>query len=281
MKELYQCEINKINNKTYHIYNYNSKMHLEIGLKEYNLLLNSDDEFIQYLKNMNFFKKPILRNKILNYKISIIKSNFKKNIYTDFMEKLIWICLMFSLLWFTILYNPKIHITIQGNIFEYYIIVFISLLLHELSHWLFSINRNVMIPEIGINFKCLLPLPMMYTDGTGIRYISNYLDRICCVYSGILINILILSSSYILWYYTKEITFLNIWEINVNIILFNIAWYLKFDGYYTLSFFLGNDVLSNQNLNIEIKIIKIIINVVQIIFFLYVIYSIIGGFIWK
>lgn len=281
MDKKYKYESNLLNDNTYHIYNYNSSMHFKIGKKEYELLINQDEEFISYLEDLNFFKKKKLKNKIFNFKIPVLKFNFKKNKFSILIEKIFWISLMISIVLFTYNYNPKISFVFSSNYLIYYFIVFISLFLHELGHWLFSVNRNVLIPEIGINFKYLLPLPMMYTDAAGIRYIPKYIDRLICVYSGILINIFLLSSSYIIWMYTKNNVFLDVWEININILLINVSWYLKLDGYYMLSFFLGNDEISNKKVTGKKRIIKTVVTIIQIAFFTYAIISILGGLLWK
>lgn len=73
-----------------------------------------------------------------------------------------------------LLFFPKnIKVINELNIWIVILMGLFSIIMHEIGHLVSCINRNVMVTELGINFKMFIPIPLMYTDATGMKYLKN------------------------------------------------------------------------------------------------------------
>lgn len=123
-------------------------------------------------------------------------------------------------------------------------------ILHELAHGL-SLRRNGgLVPEAGISFLVLFPLP--YVDATDAWTLSRK-KRMYVTASGMLADIFLASVGLLLWYYLESGALANVAFALVllgfaSVIVFNANPLLKFDGYYLLEDALDSPGLSRRSL---------------------------------
>lgn len=229
----------KIDNKNWHIYNISTKKHILIGDKEKKLLDNKDEAFCEFLRNSEFNIKD--KESILNLKFPILTKFIAKNFVTILLEKIILIIsslLFVSFLIWTIIFHFSFTIKIEINFFEYYLISILSIFLHEIFHYIFLINRNVMVPQIGFRIRFLIPLLSMYVDSTGMSFI-NKKSKIEILFSGILAHLNIYLIFFFLNLIFNKKILLNIATVNLFLLLFNGLWNWSLDGKQIIKVFLN------------------------------------------
>lgn len=108
--------------------------------------------------------------------------------------------------------------------------------LHELAHGLSLRRRGGDVPEAGVSFLVLFPLP--YVDATDSWTLPRK-DRMHVTAAGMLIDVLLASFGLLLWYHLESGVLANLaFTLSLlgfaSVVLFNANPLLKFDGYYLL-----------------------------------------------
>lgn len=122
--------------------------------------------------------------------------------------------------------------------------------LHELAHGLALRRRGGEVPEAGVSFLVLFPLP--YVDATDSWTLSRK-DRMHVTAAGMLIDMLLACIGLLLWYVLDSGVLANLAFTLVllgiaSIVLFNANPLLKFDGYYLLEDALDAPGLARRSL---------------------------------
>lgn len=119
---------------------------------------------------------------------------------------------------------------VGGSIF----IFFLSLFIHELGHMLTALYYNLPVPELGIMFYCFAPCG--YVDISALNTLKAKWPRLNILLSGIFMNTTLLAVGLLLYCLNlNNQVGLVLILVNVSLIIANLMFYLKLDGYYILT----------------------------------------------
>lgn len=274
MKNLNKIYVAQKVHRGWHIYSKKSLNHYFFENMEYEKLkyldLNPDVEFYNYLKSIHFFKK---KQKWYDFKIPIVKVNKKLKFKTLWN----WFFMIITFIILVLLALPisrKFFPSYTNNYVNTFVIVFLSSFLHEISHWLSANYCNVYSPTMGINFKWFLPMP--YTDLTGISYLTSKNKKIFIILSGIISNVYIVLISYICSWFTNINIFNDIFYANLILIITNLMFYIKLDGYYIIELFLEEKIISYSKNDFKLNKLLPIRIFMYILFLIFIVLTILG-----
>lgn len=224
----------------------------------------------QYIEN-GIPTKPLEENKGVQYKLlAILKKiikvfTFKKGIiYPDknlHNDKIIFKGFYFSIIYlslpiliiglFMAIANESINTSFTAPPMYLFIPFFlISISLHELSHIIVAKRNGANIAEVGI--RLIIFVPCIYSSILGISYIQSKIKRILISAAGILINLQIAGIGLIFTVFTSGAAYnFFIWLtiLNLMLVMLNLIFLLKFDGYYILSELLNEKRLQKNSLS--------------------------------
>ncbi|GMQ56279.1 hypothetical protein AN1V17_06720 [Vallitalea sediminicola] len=126
----------------------------------------------------------------------------------------------------------------------------ISISLHEFAHIIVAKNNGAHIAEIGL--RLILIVPCIYSSIVGISYIESKMKRILISAAGILLNLQVAGIGFILTAFTSGNTynfFLWLSMLNLMLVMLNLIFLLKFDGYYILAELLNDKKLKENSLS--------------------------------
>lgn len=126
----------------------------------------------------------------------------------------------------------------------------ISIFFHEFAHIIVAKNNGAHIAEVGI--RLILIVPCIYSSIVGISYIENKIKRILISAAGILLNLQVAGIGFILTAFTEGNAnnfFLWLSMFNLMLVMFNLIFLLKFDGYYILTELLNDKKLKENSLS--------------------------------
>jgi putative peptide zinc metalloprotease protein len=151
------------------------------------------------------------------------------------------------------IYNYSFHSSANSfeDIFITYILLFGILILHELGHSFAAKKYNVDVKEIGFGIYYILPV--FYVDlneawklEKSKRVIINLSGIYFQLFSGILLFLLSVI------FKNQSNILMNLYFINLSIVILNLNPFLKFDGYWILSDLINeNDLNTTSNLVIK------------------------------
>ncbi|GKX30351.1 hypothetical protein SH1V18_28310 [Vallitalea longa] len=217
--------------------------------------------------------KKVLRYKVVSIMKKIIKIlTFKKGIiYPDknlHNDKIIFRMFYFSIIYFSLplffigllisIATASINTSFTAPPIYLFIPFFlISISLHELSHVVVAKKNGANIAEVGL--RLIIFIPCIYSSILGISYIENKMKRILISAAGILLNLQIAGIGLIFTVFTNGATYnFFIWLtiLNLMLVMLNLIFLLKFDGYYILSELLNEKRLHKNSLSYIMYIIK-------------------------
>lgn len=124
------------------------------------------------------------------------------------------------------------------NIFYYFMSIFLIGFFHEMGHAIMIVANGGNVFELGLMLNCFHPA--FYVDITGVDQIKDKTSRILVWMAGIMAELIIALPAMIITFHENSPLFLNEFLIIFNIIntsmmIFNILFVIKLDGYYILS----------------------------------------------
>lgn len=124
------------------------------------------------------------------------------------------------------------------NIVYYFISIFILGFFHEMGHAIMIVASGGNVFELGVMLNCFHPA--FYVDITGVDHIKSKMSRILVWLAGIMMEVIIALPAMIVTFYEKSPFFLNEFLVIFNILnttmmIFNLLFMIKLDGYYVLS----------------------------------------------
>ena len=265
----------------YHVFNGRSKEHYKIGKTENDFLqqlwkektfdeLLADnsfgiaelDAYLKQIENMNFFTKNIgVKIKFTKlYLFSFDTSKWKKNKLTVALERVLFSLFIGLMLIFisvfllepdrfigTFMVLHGMQLNWQENIIIFIVVTMLSYIIHELAHALTAINSGIMVPEIGGVLYFFSPVG--YADVTGLRFLNNKMGKYKILIAGLITNIIIaLASFFVTFLFGHNDFFQNLLYSNLLIVVFNLCYFLKLDGYYLLEVVLDEPGLREKSL---------------------------------
>ena len=136
------------------------------------------------------------------------------------------------------------------SIYYYALVVIFVKIFHELGHALTARRYGCRVPTMGIAFMVFYPV--FYTDVTDAWRLTNKFDRIRIGLAGVLVELVIAVFATLLWVFTPDGITRNLlfflatssWVISITI---NLNPFMRFDGYYVLSDWLGVPNLGSRS----------------------------------
>ena len=130
--------------------------------------------------------------------------------------------------------------------------IFLVLIFHELGHSIAAKGFNLDVNEIGFGLYYIFPV--FYVDlnqSWKLKKEKRTIINLSGIYIQLIIGIILIILSYFL---NDNRVILTVFKINFYIILFNLNPFLKFDGYWVLSDWLGeNNLMKKSNTQIKEK----------------------------
>lgn len=122
----------------------------------------------------------------------------KRNAWTVFLEKCLLLLALFSSVFFTVLlfysdWSALFIASIRWPAFSWswlfsgLLLFLVSSLLHEMGHWLFAVNRQVMVPALSLNFR----KGTVQVDTTGMQFLPNKKAQLLIYFAGPLIQFIL------------------------------------------------------------------------------------------
>ena len=128
------------------------------------------------------------------------------------------------------------------SIYYYALILVFVKSAHELAHGLTAIRYGCRVPTMGVAFMVLYPL--FYTDVSDAWRLTDKLQRVRIGIAGVLAELIIAVVATLLWVFTPDGIARNLlfflatssWLLSITV---NLNPFMRFDGYYVLSDWLG------------------------------------------
>jgi len=142
------------------------------------------------------------------------------------------------------------------NILYYFASIFIIGFFHEMGHAIMIVASGGNVFEMGVMLNYFHPA--FYVDITGVEQIKSKQSRILVWIAGIMSEIIIALPTMLLAFYEKSPLYLNEFLIifnilNTSMMIFNLLFVIKLDGYYILSELLEMKGLREKSVDSVIK----------------------------
>ncbi len=220
------------------------------GTNAYAMLTSKSMIIKKLLLSYLFFRVPIWRpNAFLVKTISQVEWIFGKTVFLIMMLLLfIGITTLLPKL-DLFLSNFQEVFTIPG-LFYIAITIFVGKIFHELGHAYMCVKKGCYVPSIGVAF--LVFWPVFYTDTRELWKLPSKKSRLIVSISGLWMEFYLAIIGLWLWLLLPpgdlRTAFFMVATINLLIsILLNASPFLKFDGYYVLSDYIGARNLKNRS----------------------------------
>ena len=206
--------------------------------------------FWSLIKNYLFFRIPLVHpynflKKTLPYVQWIFTKQF---LYFSLCMLLVSLYLIFRQMDQFI--NTFIYsFTFEGFIIYGFAIIFAKII-HECGHAYTATYYGVKVPTMGVAF--LVMFPVLYTDTTQIWKVSSRKARLAVGSAGMAAELLLAIYASLLWQFTPpgpiQSAFFALATVTwVLTLIINLSPFLRFDGYYLLSDFLGIENLQGRS----------------------------------
>lgn len=184
----------------------------------------------------------------IKFPLLFLSEDLKKNRFTAVTMKIILTGPVVFLLFFLLFLGTKLDFIVQTTLMTnylrletlpYYLVsIFIIGFIHESAHAVTMINLGG--PVFNAGFMLNYFHPAFYVDITGVNKLKKKRERLLVWIAGISIQLLILGPMLCLTYIQASPLFLNYFllvfnGINCGMIIFNLLFVIKLDGYYILS----------------------------------------------
>ena len=240
-----------------------------IGPKEYKVLQLCDGEheieqictagigfpkqttrrLLEKFRELGFFnqEKEKRRQKILNVKLGIIhpkKQMDKEHPIFHILGNILLFCsVTFFVLGIVLCLvrqpEPVRHLHIST--LSYFLILCISMALHEVAHAVMALRNKAYVSEMGISLKVILPC--LYTSIVGVDKISEKRKRMQIYGAGILMNLLLVGIGSVGKAFADGMMmeyFSCLVSVNFLLIFINLLIFIPLDGMFLLGEFIGD-----------------------------------------
>lgn len=260
----------------------NEKHNTDLSSESVNNIKASIDKFLinEEKSNLHRLLKLFNPNKILIPKIAA-RIFFKKYFYFFLITSLVFNIVSY-------MFKP-IHSDL--NSYQYLLVfsaILVILIFHEIGHSISAKGFNIDVNEIGFGLYYIFPV--LYVD-LNQSWILKKKKRIIINLSGIYIQLLIGTLLVFISYFVndKEVI-MSIFKINFYIILLNLNPFFKFDGYWVLSDWLGENNLMKKSKDLvrakfktnkfkELKLWIFFYTILRVVFLTYIIFMVSKSFI--
>ena len=208
------------------------------------------NRFVWFLKNYLFLRIPLFRpgdffRSILPY-VEPLYSATARN--TILLLGLIGLFLA-SRQWDSFLSTFSYFFSLKGLLFYFITLIFIKIL-HEMGHAITATRFGCRIPAMGVAFLVLYPV--LYTDTTDAHRLTSRKQRLYIGMAGMLTEFYLACISIFLWSFLPDGIFRSIVFIVATVSIFltllvNLSPFMRFDGYYILSDWLGVQNLHSRS----------------------------------
>jgi len=169
--------------------------------------------------------------------------------FATFLSLLLCALLSLMMHWSAVLEHWKQSI-LELQVLHYLLVYCASKALHELAHGLVLRRLGGQIPEAGISFLVLFPMP--YVDA-GDAWSLGRGDRMLVTSAGMLMDLLLASLGFLLWVnlspgLVADLAFITAFLGLISVFVFNANPLLKFDGYYLLEDALDSPGLARRSM---------------------------------
>lgn len=203
-------------------------------------------------------KKRLFRVGIFRYKLKLISGNSLVPGKSWRSQALSFILLYASLPAFAFglwiwrdnaeeLLRPTLYL--QCPFYLYLILFFLITVLHEFAHLIVTRNLGISVPDMGLMIYGIYPVA--YTNISFSRLLPRRIDRMKCLFAGVLMNCLLGGLSLIIGSFLQN-TARSFFAVNamLNILLAvaNLIVFFKLDGYFVLQDLLGIPHLYERSL---------------------------------
>ncbi|MBO0470504.1 hypothetical protein JZO66_08095 [Enterococcus sp. DIV0242_7C1] len=201
------------NQEEYHLYDGLSNQHYLVSEKEITFLsmleknyslseLEANSKYTQaeIISFMEVFESigllnPTKKKSFLRVNVSKVK----KSSTSIVLEKLCFIFLIIGgiiAVAFSTFFSMSEYVSAWKSIEEQnliflfiqvFLITVVSILIHEIGHFLFAINRGLLVPTISLNIK----KGLVSVDTTGIQFLQELNDKIAILFAGPLFNLVL------------------------------------------------------------------------------------------
>jgi putative peptide zinc metalloprotease protein len=206
--------------------------------------------FFELLKNYLFFRIPIIHpSNFLNSTLKYVKFMFSKTFFI-----ISFVLLIVSLYLISRQFDEFIHtfiysFTLEGLII-YAIALFFAKVIHEFGHAYTATYYGVKVPTMGIAF--LVMWPVLYTDTTQIWKVVDKKARLAVGAAGMIAELLLAIYASLLWHFAppgpiQSAAFALATVTWVITLAINLSPFMRFDGYYLLSDYLGVENLQERS----------------------------------
>ena len=198
--------------------------------------------FVWLIRNYLFFRIPLVRPD------RFLKATFPfvEPLFTATARNLVLIIGLLGLYlavreWDVFVHTFLYFFNVKGALLYFLALVFIKIL-HELGHAYTATRYGCNVPTMGVAF--LVMFPVLYTDATDAWRLKSRRQRLYIGAAGILVELYIALIATFLWSFLPDgilrsaafILATSSWILSIGI---NINAFMRFDGYYILSDWLG------------------------------------------
>lgn len=203
-----------------------------------------------FLHNYLFIKIPLVRPDLLLTRIY----PYTKLLFTWRLDRVALILgviglVMVSRQWDTFTHTFRDLFSLSAIVYYVLALIFVKTA-HELGHALVAKRYGCRVSSMGVAF--LLMTPILYTDTTDAWRLRSRFQRLSIVTAGVKVEIYIACVATFLWSIVPDGSFRGVlffiattsW---ISSLLINISPFMRFDGYYALSDFLGMENLQPRS----------------------------------
>ena len=229
---------------------YESNTEKELARLQTEVVKQKKHVFTWLVHNYLFIKVPLVRPDLL-------LNRFYPKLKFLFTLQLHWVALLLGVLglvmvlrqWDTFTHTLQNFFNLS-SVFYYIGALVLVKTAHELGHALVAKRYGCRVSSMGVAF--LLMTPILYTDTTDAWRLRSRFQRLDIVTAGIRVEIYIACVATFLWGIVPDGSFRSVlffvattsW---ISSLLINISPFMRFDGYYALSDFLGMENLQPRS----------------------------------
>ncbi len=212
--------------------------------------LSSPPWYQQIIHKYLFFRIPLFYpDRFLSATYFLVKPFFKKSSWVVIAVFAILGLFFLSRQWETFLETFLHFLSFEGAIF-YALSLFLIMGLHELGHAYAAHHYRCRVTTIGVAF--LVMFPVMYTDITDAWRLTDKKQRLVIDLGGIAVELIIAVIATLLWNFLpdgiwRSIAFFSATTSWVLSFAVNLNPFMRFDGYYVFSDFIGVSNLQDRS----------------------------------
>ena len=181
----------------------------------------------------------------------------KHKITKQILRSILWNCILIGIANIIVNYKEIFRLqSIQLAWYDYllaYALYTIIIFLHELSHGYVCKSYGGKVGKIGIAF--IVFTPAMYCDVSGVRMFKEKYKQIFTSAAGFFVNAVFVGVFSVISHWDSNPLWKTMIILNVMSVFINSIPFIRLDGYWILSFFIGIQNLYNKSI-LKIKNIK-------------------------